>query len=332
MSVKSERIFPTTTSGAIRSCPLCGTGDNSLVIVEAGIEHRFGMPVLPVSDYGQALCENCGLLYVNATIDDNYLLELYSQENVAWQQQYIGEHAAWNGGTNEEELERFSSIVEMAAKFRDVRGLRWLDFGCQTGELGKIAQERYSARMFGVEVSEDYATRASKLWGSDTVRSSISSFLSEGETFDVISALETLEHIASPWETVGELRQALAADGLLVVTVPSAQYFRLKYHVFRAFRSVFSRGSLSERQGRTGRSLFGLCHTHPYNFSPASISLLLARGGFSTIYVGGSGWSKRFWYLDLMGRLISFVSRGRVQIFPSVVAIARIGDRAGGSY
>ena len=52
------------------------------------------------------------------------------------------------------------------------------------------------------------------------------------------------------------------------------------------------------------RSLFGFCHTHPCNVSPKSVELLLERGGLSTDYLGGIGWSKRFWPYALLARII----------------------------
>jgi 2-polyprenyl-3-methyl-5-hydroxy-6-metoxy-1,4-benzoquinol methylase len=320
-----EGKYPSTVSGVILPCPLCGSAGNNIAVFEDSIEHRFGMPVLPVADYGQALCRKCGLLYVNASVDSAYLVKLYSQESVTWQHEYVTQATPWNGGTTAEEHRRFSTIIEIVAKHRDVRGLRWLDFGCQTGELGDICRREHSVRMFGVDLSEDYVKRADTLWGGDnSVRTSIGSFLRDGERFDVISAIETLEHIPKPWETVDSFRQGLSPGGLLVVTVPSAQYFRLKFQVFKAFRSVFSRRLMRERSGNNARSIFGLCHTHPYNFSPASLSELLNKSGFSVTYLGGIGWSTRFWPFAVIARLIRFVSRGRIEISPSLIAVAKM--------
>lgn len=325
---KADVIFPHTGVGPVRPCPLCGSGDNRIAVFEDGIEHRFDMPVLPVSDYGQARCHQCGLLYINAPLDDSYLADLYSRENVSWQKQYLSEQTkAWNNVTTEEEHRRFASVVDLTARFRDLRGVKWLDFGCQTGELGEICRARHSVQMYGVDVSEDYAAHADDRWGGHkTVRTSLADFVGEGMKFDVISAMETLEHIATPWETVATFRTLLLPGGLLIVSVPSAQYFRLKYHVFKTFRRLFNNRSLRGRASNTGRSIFGLCHTHPYNFSPESLTLLLKRGGFSTIHVGGMGWSDRFWYFAMIAHLISLISGGRIQLYPSVVAVARVSE------
>jgi len=54
--------------------------------------------------------------------------------------------------------------------------------------------------------------------------------------------------------------------------------------------------------------------------------MLLKKGGFSTIYIGGIGGSKKLRYFNLIARLASFASRGHIRLYPSIVAVARIND------
>jgi 2-polyprenyl-3-methyl-5-hydroxy-6-metoxy-1,4-benzoquinol methylase len=321
MSADSAIVFPSSAVVPVLPCPLCGSGANELAIAEAGIERRFGMPVLPVSDYSQACCHNCGLLYINASVDQNYLVKLYSNETIEWAAKLTG---SAEGAMNDDERARFAEVVDIVARHRDVRGVQWLDFGCQTGELGEAAMVKHGAVMSGVEVSEDYAMRAARLWGRDrnAVQPSIDGH--QGKRFDVISSLETLEHLAKPWNMVSNFRNSLQRDGLLVLSVPCSHYFRLKYHVFRLMRAVTSRRALRERAQSERRSLFGLCHTHLYNFTPKSLSLLLEKEGYDAIYVGGIGWSRRMRLFQTIARVIEVVTFGRLVIFPSVIAVAKV--------
>lgn len=306
-----------TTDGKVIACPLCGTGGNNLVVSEPHIEHRFNMPVLPVRDYNQASCRKCGLLYINAPIDQSYLNELYASESVEWATELLGTDEA---RMNDDERARFAEVVRLAAAHKDLRGAEWLDFGCQTGELGEEAIRKHGVVMSGVEISDDYAERAAKLWGRErnAVHSSIGGH--KGKKFDVISSLETLEHMAEPGKMVAEFGNHLKPGGLLVVSVPSSHYFRLKYHAFKLARSMRSRPAKVN-----GPSVLGLCHTHLYNFTPDSLSLLLEQQGFKTLKVAGIGWLSRYKWAEVPAKVLESGTRGGMAVFPSILAIARRG-------
>ena len=319
-SLTSSTIALPSSDGDVLPCPLCHSTGNRLVISEAGIERRFGMPVLPVTDYFQACCGNCGLLYINAVVDQDYLNRLYSNETVEWATELLGDPDA---RMNDDERARFAEVVGLVAKFKSLRGADWLDFGCQTGELGEIAIRQHGANLSGVEISDDYAERAARLW--DREREVVKSDLSgHGEQkFDVISSLETLEHMAKPWEMVAAFRRHLKLGGLLVVSVPSSHYFRLKYHVFRLARWLTDQKLLRQRKESDRASIFGLCHTHLYNFTPQSLSLLMVQQGLEPVDVRGIGWLSRYWIFEKFARFIELLTFRRIAIFPSVIVVAR---------
>ena len=309
-------IYPSTT-GKVIPCPLCGRRGNRLVIAESHIEHRFDIPVLPVSDYHQAKCANCGLLYINAPVDQNYLNGLYASETVEWATELLGTAEA---RMNDDERARFSEVVRHTSKHKDLTGIDWLDFGCQTGELGEAAIRRHGVVMSGVEISDDYAERAAKLWGRE--RSSVQASLDGhgDKKFDVISSLETLEHMAEPGLMIAEFGKRLKPGGLLVISVPSSHYFRLKYHAFKTARALQARPTPAK-----GPSAVGLCHTHLYNFTPRSVSLLLGQQDFETLQVIGIGWLSRYRWAELPAKFLEKASRGGIAVFPSVLAIAHRG-------
>jgi 2-polyprenyl-3-methyl-5-hydroxy-6-metoxy-1,4-benzoquinol methylase len=323
--INSNRRFPSCNNSNNRPCPICNQEENRIAIYEAGVEHRFGMPVVPSSDYGLLACKQCGLHYLNVELNEDYLTELYSQESVKWRDEYIGEASVvWNGGSRQDEVDRFNEVASYVGKFRKESGARWLDFGCQTGEFGEVCGFKYNAIMSGVEVSIDYAKTAEVKWGQPgRVKSSLKPFVDMGEYFDVISALETLEHLASPWKTIADFKKIISKNGLLIVTVPSAHYFLIKYLFFRAFRILFNKKAVRNRATYTGCSIFGLCHTHPYNFSPKSMRLMLESNGFDVVFTGGVGWSRNFWPARALATLISLISIKRLQIFPSLLIVAK---------
>jgi 2-polyprenyl-3-methyl-5-hydroxy-6-metoxy-1,4-benzoquinol methylase len=252
-------------------------------------------------------------------VKQDYLNGLYQNETVDWADELLGDPAK---RMNDDERRRFSDVVDLVARFKNIHGAQWLDFGCQTGELGLDAISRHGVAMSGVEISPDYAERAARLWqrGPHAVRPSLEDF--QRRQFDVISSLETLEHMAEPWKMVASLRKHLRPGGVLTVSVPSSHYFRLKYHVFRLVRLLVDRQAIRERPQSMRPSLYGLCHTHLYNFTPKSLSLLLEQQGLKVRYIGGIGWLSRYRILEKIASAIEMLTRRRVAIYPSVIAVA----------
>jgi SAM-dependent methyltransferase len=89
-----------------------------------------------------------------------------------------------------------------------------LDFGCAGGSL--IGGLR-AARRIGVEINDVARDEAQRVYGIEACRS-----LAEVDdgTVDVVVTNHTLEHLASPYEALLQIRPKLKPDGRLVIVVP----------------------------------------------------------------------------------------------------------------
>jgi ubiquinone/menaquinone biosynthesis C-methylase UbiE len=95
-----------------------------------------------------------------------------------------------------------------------------LDVGCRSGEwLSFVLSRRSFDRHLGIDLSEEYVGRARRLHPTLNVQVRRAEDIDpEGESFDVVTCLEVLEHIPQ-WEDV--LRTLLGiADRQVLVTVP----------------------------------------------------------------------------------------------------------------
>jgi len=99
---------------------------------------------------------------------------------------------------------------------------RWLDFGCGNGGLVRWARARGLAEVHGFETG----------WIADRARARGVPLLTEDElashanTFDVITAIEVLEHIVEPVDALKQIARLLKPGGLLFVTTGNARPFR----------------------------------------------------------------------------------------------------------
>jgi len=130
---------------------------------------------------------------------------------------------------------RRKKILEL---LKDVKGKRILDIGCSTGYLGKVLKEQENF-VVGVDISEQASKQAQtvldraycfdveKQWPLEL----------ENEKFDIIVALEIIEHLFDPALFLKKIREFLEKDGTLIITVPNFLSWvnRIKF-VFGKFR------------------------------------------------------------------------------------------------
>ena len=151
-------------------------------------------------------------------------------------------------------------------------GRRYLEIGCGFGfgldfahralgfevrgvDPSPIAQE--GAKLLGVDIASRYLTR------EDAARSGPS---------DAIAAVEVIEHIESPYDFLAILKANLAADGILILTTPDADYIEFAV----------------DKPGLLGVLSPGY---HVMLFTKESLALALQKAGFSEVQirVGGAG-------------------------------------------
>jgi SAM-dependent methyltransferase len=116
----------------------------------------------------------------------------------------------------------WQAIVEIV---RHLRGpldrVRWLDFGCGLGGLVRYGREH------GIEISgfdEGYAADRVREEGIPAL-SPVELDMAAG-SFDVVTAIEVLEHLIDPMVTLRRLAALLRPGGLLFLTTGNAEPFR----------------------------------------------------------------------------------------------------------
>jgi SAM-dependent methyltransferase len=131
----------------------------------------------------------------------------------------------------------------------------------------------------GVESSEFAARYAAEQTGCSVHSGTLQEAAFAKESFDVVTLMDVIEHVAEPRALMSEIHRILRPGGVLFVTTPNFGSFFVRLYGLKAY------GVWPDQ--------------HVVYFQPSTISRLLQKVGFATVIAG----SKDF-YADNLNRLL----------------------------
>jgi SAM-dependent methyltransferase len=204
-------------------CRICGGETQSAGIVHGRFSER---------DYRLARCPNCGFAFVVdpwldfETIYDrryyggqgadplvDYLYELEHPERTIRQYEWNGLASIVQSLTGDQD----PTSNDRAKSGKSVG--RWLDYGCGNGGLVRYLRERSVAEAFGFEqssIADEAAARGIPILSAEEL-------LGQAGSFDVVTAIEVLEHTLDPIAELRRMRDLLRPGGLLLLTTGNAR-------------------------------------------------------------------------------------------------------------
>jgi 2-polyprenyl-3-methyl-5-hydroxy-6-metoxy-1,4-benzoquinol methylase len=200
-------------------CDLCGKRDEEFLYTKQGV--LTGYPFRVVR------CRSCGLVYINPRLGEQVIAELYDKyyyngkgfdPNVNYIADYDRENDTDKQFRPEETVKAIKRIVLPPAML--------LDFGCGLGDLMRQAA-RHGYRAEGFEVSHFAAefAKANKFRVYDNLDQLPTS------QYDIVTAVEVLEHCSSPMEALSAIYRSLKPGGTLYYTTRNFDGFYKKWRV-----------------------------------------------------------------------------------------------------
>jgi SAM-dependent methyltransferase len=240
------------THRATVACHVCSSMDN--------VTH------LEARGFRIAECRNCGLWFVNPQPTVEELKQFY---------------ATYDSGDLWREMEeRFNRSIRKVI-LRRKRSGTILDVGCGSGNFLRCMKEK-GFSTFGIEPSVTGSGYARDAHQVDIYHGMIEDYLTlnSGRQFDVITLLNVLEHLTSPVQTLLQLSQVLAPDGVLAVVVPDARFHDIAGRVRKLF------GARDPYWIEYDPFLSGFrVPDHLCSFQPRTIASLLRRCGFRVVNI-----------------------------------------------
>lgn len=151
-----------------------------------------------------------------------------------------------------------------------------LDLGCGTG--GNLAMLSQYGEVLGLELDEQAAQMARERGIAPVIRGKLPDALPLTEaSFDCVTLLDVLEHIADDRTTLATVSKLLAVDGQLLITVPAFSFLwgphDEAHHHQRRYCARQLRGLLRE----AGFEITTLSYCNSWLFPPAALIRLVRR-------------------------------------------------------
>jgi SAM-dependent methyltransferase len=179
----------------------------------------------------------------------------------------LAEHEEWYWWHRAREL-----IVRRVLRRHAPARARILDVGCGTGAT--TAGLRVFGPVLGLDLGGEALVRARER-DLPVARSSAARLPVPPGAFDVVVALDLLEHLDDDLAAAGEIRLALAPGGLLLVTVPAYSFLWSSHDVALGHRRRYTRRQLLDVLERAGFEL-ELCSYVMSAILPAAMAVRLA--------------------------------------------------------
>jgi 2-polyprenyl-3-methyl-5-hydroxy-6-metoxy-1,4-benzoquinol methylase len=183
-----------------RGCPDCGSDRSRDIGTLPDVQHFAGRRLDTALRGGVLVrCSVCSLMFRSPSLGAEAYRQLYDNAS----------RETWDTGPLRTDQSLVREYIEQLPA-----GSTVLDFGCYSGDLLRSLSDRF--RKFGVEINAAAARHAAQASGA-TVAADLSDLPPE-ISFDVIVAVDVIEHLESPRALLETLASRLSPSGRIVLT------------------------------------------------------------------------------------------------------------------
>ncbi len=186
-------------------------------------------------------------------------------------------------------------------------GKRLLDVGSGDGTFSKVAREA-GAEVRAIDFADSMVDATAHRAAVPVVRGSADALPYDAGTFDIVTALDIIEHLYRPEQALQEFRRVLAPNGRLLLGTDrdGVALGLLPLRFPKVVRRMLVRGQAKGARSDPDRYITPLC-THTHEFELDELLALTAQTGFRMSGIDSYCYSAG---LDSWGRMIERTALG----------------------
>jgi len=246
-------------------CDLCGADNYEVIWDKVEREKRGILRSVVIRDRDRnilngrnVMCKQCGLVYVNPRMTKKELDEFYEKDY----RKVYGKKSSLEAEKRHAKV-AFQILGRGLPDFNDsgqkIYYKNFLDIGCSTGELVSYMRTNLGkGDAYGIEPNIEYYQKA-KDRGLNIENTIIENYNPDIK-FDIITMLNTLEHVISPSAVLRKICSLLNDKGYVLLCVPNL----LSTHINIPVDAFLS-------------------NAHLYNFTPATLGIMMAQAGLKPV-------------------------------------------------
>ena len=237
------------------NCNLCGENNTKFILSKKGI--------LTNIEFSLVKCNNCGLLYLNPRLSGSDLISLYNEEYYNGKGfdntiNYVKEF-------NNEFVKTDTEFIIKSIKKLLPNSKKVLDIGCGTGNLMKeFSKEGFEVE--GIELSP-FAAEFAIQRGYKVHKIDFSKDYYQSNDYDIITAIEVLEHVDNPKKFLTNVYNSLKTGGVFYFTTANFKWYYIE-------RKLLGKARLDNFVAPEG---------HIYFFSDTTLKKYFQEIGFSKV-------------------------------------------------
>lgn len=162
---------------------------------------------------------------------------------------------------------------------KSVKNSKILDVGCGTGGTSNAFLK------FGYLVGTDLSIAALKLATkkgfTNILKSSLTNIPLKDETFDIITALDVIEHMENDHSVLLELNRLVKLNGYVIITVPAFQFLWSEHDVALSHFRRYTTSTLTKVLNETNFEVVRISYFISFIFLPYAVYRLLTKNSIN---------------------------------------------------